>query len=61
MQKLVNLILNWFVSYVVIPISVWLVDYFRLRKINKDLQEKVDALEKAKTVQEKIDAANSLP
>lgn len=61
MQKLVNLLLNWAVAYVIIPLSMWVVDYFRLRKENKELKLKVKALEDAKTPKEKDEAIDNMP
>ena len=61
LQKVVNLILNWFVNYMIIPISMVVIDYFHMKKTIKDLNVKVKTLEDAKTTKEKDDAIDNMP
>lgn len=60
-QKIVSALMNWIVAYVIIPLSLIVIDYFHMKKTNKDLKEKVKALESAKTSKEKDEAIDNLP
>lgn len=60
-NTIVSALMNWFVNYLVIPVSMVVVDYFRMKKVIKDLKEKVKALESAKTPKEKDEAIDSMP
>lgn len=61
LTKIITIILNYLVTYLIIPVSMVVVDYFKMKKTIKLKDLKIAELEKALTVQEKIDAVNNLP
>ena len=60
-NSIIKALMNWMVASVVIPISAWIIDYFLIKKENKELKIAVKALKDARTIQEKIDASNNMP
>lgn len=60
-DSIVKSILNWIALSVLMPIGIWLADYWKIKKENKELKIEVDALKKASTLKDKIEAANSMP
>jgi hypothetical protein len=60
-QKIVSALMNWILSSILIPISMVIVDYFKMKKTIKQLNIDIEKLKNAKTIQEKIDATNSIP
>jgi hypothetical protein len=61
LQKIVNLLLNYIVQFIVVPLSWVIVDYFRMKKTIKQLNIDINKLKEAKTIQEKIDATSNIP
>ena len=47
--SIVNAILNWLAVSVFLPIGAWLVDYWRIKKENKELKKVIEGLKNAKT------------
>lgn len=47
--SIVNAVLNWLAVSVFLPIGAWLVDYWRIKKENKELKKAVEELKNAKT------------
>lgn len=59
--KIVDVLINSLMTYVIIPLSWIIIDYFKMKKTIKSLNAEINALKEAKTIQEKIDAANNIP
>lgn len=55
-KKLVEYILNWLVTAVILPTCYFIYDVYRLRKENKELKKQIQDLKDAKT-QKDIDTA----
>ena len=49
LKTVVNLLLNYIVQYIFIPISWVIVDYFRMKKTIKKQNEEINELKNAKT------------
>ena len=56
-QKVVNALLNWLLTSVIVPISWVFINYFRMKKTIKELNEEINRLKNAKT---KADIDNSI-
>lgn len=61
LQKIVNLLLNYLVTYIIIPISWVVVDYFRMKKTIKELNKEIESLKNAKTKTDIDTAIDNLP
>lgn len=48
-------------TWVIIPISLTVVDYFKMKKTIKQLNIDIQKLNEAKTLKEKIDATSNIP
>ena len=59
--KIITILLNYLMSYVFIPISMVVIDYFSMKKKIKKFEAEIEALKKAKTLEEKIEATNNIP
>ena len=59
--KIVSALMNWLVNFVVIPISLVVIDYFRMKKTIKQTNEEINALKKALTAKEKDEAIDNMP
>lgn len=56
MKKLVDYVLNWLVTAIILPTIYFVYDTFKLRKENKELKKQIQDLKDAKT-KEQIDTA----
>lgn len=60
-DTIVKSVLNWIAMSVLMPIGVWLMDYWKIKKENKEMKIEIEALKKASTLKDKIDASNNIP
>ncbi|MEY3787125.1 MAG: hypothetical protein RIQ94_185 [Pseudomonadota bacterium] len=60
-NKITTAILNWFLAYLLIPISMIVVDYFKMKKTIKQLNIDIEALKNAKTKKDIDIAIDNLP
>ena len=58
--KIITILLNYLMSYVFIPISMVVIDYFQMKKKIKKQDAELLELKNAKTLLEKINAANNM-
>ena len=58
--KIITILLNYLMSYVFIPISMVVIDYFQMKKKIKKQDAEILELKNAKTLLEKINAANNM-
>lgn len=60
-QKIVFAILNWLAVKIVWPIINFFIDYYKLKKHQKETREAVRKLKEAKTKEEINEAIDNLP
>lgn len=60
-NAVVGAILTWCTNYIVIPLSLVVIDYFRMRKTISNMKAEIAALKSANTPKEKDDAIDSAP
>ena len=61
MQKIVNLLLNYLVTYIIVPISWVVIDYFKMKKTIKQLNADIEKLKNAKTKSDIDSSYDSVP
>lgn len=60
-NKVVDAILNWLLTAVVLPISYVVIDYFKMKKTIKQMNEEINALKNAKTKADIDSSIDKLP
>ena len=59
--SIVSSVLNWLALSVLMPIGIWLGDYWRIKKENKELKKAVEELKNAKTKTSIDSAYDNIP
>jgi hypothetical protein len=60
LSKIITIILNYIVTYLIIPVSWVVVDFFRMKKTIKQINIENEELKKAVTLKDKIIASNNI-
>ena len=60
-NSIVSAVMNWIAMSVLMPIGMWLADYWRIKKENKDLKVTIEAIRNAKTKTDIDSAYDKLP
>lgn len=60
LKQIITILLNYLMSYVFIPVSMVVIDYFKMKNVVKKQREEIEALKKASTLKEKEDASDNI-
>lgn len=60
-DSVVKSILNWIALSVLMPLGIWLADYWKIKKENKELKKVIDEFKNAKTKPDIDTAIDNLP
>lgn len=59
--SVVNALLNWVAASIIFPLCAWIVDYWRIKKENKNLKISIEELKNAKTKSDIDTAYDHIP